>query len=69
MKRFIAVGVAADLLFTLLDGLINATPLAKDLSSVYASIARPSVNAVAGRRITAFSTGSLEKITVFSRSK
>jgi hypothetical protein len=51
MKRYFAVSIAAGLLFALLDGLINANPLAKDLFSVYAPIARPSVNAAAGLAI------------------
>jgi hypothetical protein len=51
MKRYILVSIAAGLLFALLDGLINANPLALDLYSVYAPIARPSVNAAAGLAI------------------
>jgi hypothetical protein len=48
MKRFIVVGVAAGLLFALMDGLINANPLAQELYSLYAPIARPSINAAGG---------------------
>jgi Family of unknown function (DUF6789) len=51
MKRFIAVSIAAGLLFALMDALINANPLAQELFSVYAPIARPSVHAAAGLAI------------------
>jgi hypothetical protein len=51
MKRFIAAGIAGGLLFALMDGLIHANPLAQGLFSVYAPMARPSVNAAAGLAI------------------
>jgi hypothetical protein len=51
MKRYIAVSIAGGLLFAVMDGLINANPLARDLYSVYAPIARPSINAAAGLAI------------------
>jgi hypothetical protein len=51
MKRYIAVSIAAGLLFALMDGLINANPLAQELFAVYAPIARPSLNAAAGLAI------------------
>jgi hypothetical protein len=48
MKRYIAVSIAAGILFALMDGLINANPLAQALYSVYAPIARAPINAAAG---------------------
>jgi hypothetical protein len=46
--RVAALGLAAGLLFAVMDGLINANPLAQRLYSVYRPIARKSVNAPLG---------------------
>ena len=48
MVRYIVVSVASGVLFGVMDGLINANPLAQRLNSVYKPIARTSVNAVPG---------------------
>lgn len=48
MLTFIVVSIASGLLFCLLDGLINANPLAVRVFSVYRPIARSSVNYAAG---------------------
>ncbi len=46
--RVPAVGLAAGLLFAVMDGLIHANPVAQHLYSVYRPIARKSVNAPLG---------------------
>jgi hypothetical protein len=46
--RILAVGLAAGLMFAVMDGLINANPVAQRLYAVYRPIARESVNAVLG---------------------
>ena len=46
--RVLLVGIAAGLLFAVLDGLLNANPLAQRLYAVYRPIARESVNAPLG---------------------
>ena len=46
--RIAAVGVAAGVAFAVMDGLINANPLAQQLYAVYRPIARESVNAPLG---------------------
>lgn len=46
--RILLVGVAAGLVFAILDGLINANPVAQRLYAVYRCIARESVNAPLG---------------------
>ena len=48
MWRFVVVGAASGLLFAVLDGLVNANPLAQRLYLVYRPIARRSVNVLAG---------------------
>jgi hypothetical protein len=48
MITYIVVSIISGILFGVLDGLINANPLAQRLYSVYKPIARTSVNAVAG---------------------
>ena len=48
MWNYVWVSVVAGVLFGVMDGLINANPLAKRLYEAYKSIARPSVNATAG---------------------
>ena len=51
MRRQILVGLAAGVVFLVLDGLLNANPLAQQLYAAYSPIARRSVNAVAGSLI------------------
>jgi hypothetical protein len=51
MLRKVSVGVVAGVVFLILDGLLNANPLAQRLYTVYRPIARPSVNALAGSAI------------------
>ena len=48
MLRRIMVGLAAGVAFLLLDGLLNANPLAQQVYAGYRPIARSSVNALAG---------------------
>ena len=48
MRRQILVGVLAGAAFLVLDGVLNANPLAQRLYAAYQPIARPSVNALAG---------------------
>jgi len=48
MARYILVSVVSGVLFGMLDGLINANPLANKLFKVYEPIAKTSVNFVAG---------------------
>ena len=51
MWNYIWVSVSAGVLFGILDGAINANPLAQRLYQAYKPIARSSVNAVAGTLI------------------
>jgi len=51
MTVYIVVGVFSGILFGILDGLINANPLARRLFDVYKPIARESMNPVAGMAI------------------
>ncbi len=48
MFRYVIASVASGILFGVLDGLINANPLAQRLLKVYAPIAKKSINFVAG---------------------
>lgn len=48
MFGYILVSVISGILFGLLDGLINANPLAQRLYQVYKPIAKTSINPVAG---------------------
>jgi hypothetical protein len=48
MLRYVLVSLGSGLLFGLLDGLLNANPLAVRLFEVYRPIAKSSVNAAAG---------------------
>jgi hypothetical protein len=48
VTRFVIVAIAGGPLFGILDALINANPLARDLFVVYEPIAKTSVNMVAG---------------------
>ena len=48
MTSYIIVSVVSGILFGILDGLINANPIANKLFEVYKPIARTSVNFVAG---------------------
>ena len=48
MLRYVLVSIGSRLLFGILDGLINANPVAEKLYQVYKPIARTSVNALAG---------------------
>jgi hypothetical protein len=48
MKTYILVSVVSGFLFGVLDGLINANPLAVNLFAVYKPIARTSINVPAG---------------------
>jgi hypothetical protein len=51
MIRYCIVSVASGILFGILDGVINANPLAQRLYEVYKPIARPSINVVAGMAV------------------
>jgi predicted Co/Zn/Cd cation transporter (cation efflux family) len=51
MLRQILVGLAAGVAFLILDGVLNANPLAQRLYAAYQPIARPGVNALAGSAI------------------
>jgi hypothetical protein len=48
MIRYIIVSIVSGLLFGVLDGVINANPLAQRLYEVYTPIAKTSVNVPAG---------------------
>ena len=48
MTRYVIVSVVSGILFGVMDGLINANPLAQRLYAVYKPIARISLNPVAG---------------------
>lgn len=48
MINFISVSIASGILFGIMDGVINANPLAQRLYEVYKPIARTSFNAPAG---------------------
>ncbi len=48
MTRYVIVSLVSGILFGVLDGLINANPLAQKLYAVYKPIARTSLNPVAG---------------------
>jgi hypothetical protein len=48
MIRYIIVSVVSGVLFGILDGVINANPLAQRLYAVYKPIARTSLNRTAG---------------------
>jgi hypothetical protein len=48
MIRYIIVSLVSGILFGVMDGLINANPLAQKLFSVFKPIAKTSINAPAG---------------------
>ncbi len=48
MAAYLIVGAVSGILFGVLDGLINANPLAQKLFEVYRPLARTSINPVAG---------------------
>ena len=48
MTRYVIVSVVSGILFGVLDGLINANPMARRLYDVYKPIAKTSINPVAG---------------------
>lgn len=48
MVRYVTISTGGGILFGILDGVINANPLAQRLFEVYKPIARTSVNASAG---------------------
>ena len=48
MMKFILVGMGSGILFGVMDGLINANPLAQKLYRVYEPIARKSISVPAG---------------------
>jgi hypothetical protein len=48
MVRYIIVSISSGILFGILDGLINANPLAQKLYAVYKPIARISINVPIG---------------------
>jgi hypothetical protein len=51
MIRYIIVSLVSGILFGVMDGVINANPLAQKLYEVYRPIARTSLNVVAGSLI------------------
>jgi hypothetical protein len=48
MTTYVVVSIVSGILFGVLDGLINANPIAQRLFDVYKPIARTSLNVVAG---------------------
>jgi hypothetical protein len=48
MMRYIIVSLVSGILFAILDGALNANPLAQRLFEVYKPIARTSINPIAG---------------------
>ena len=51
MTRYIVISLVGGILFGIMDGVINANPLARMLYEVYRPIARTSLNVVAGSLI------------------
>ncbi len=51
MVRYLVVSIVSGILFGVLDGLINANPVAQQLYQVYQPIARTSIDPVAGSLI------------------
>jgi hypothetical protein len=51
MLRYVLVSIVSGILFGILDGVINANPLAQRLYQVYKPIAKTSVNPLAGMMI------------------
>lgn len=51
MWKYILISIISGVIFAILDGLLNANPLAQRLFAVYQPIARTSINMVAGIRI------------------
>jgi len=51
MIRYIIISVASGILFGILDGVINANPLAQRLYEVFKPMARTSINPLAGMAI------------------
>jgi len=51
MLRQVVVGLVAGVAFLILDGVLNANPVAQRVYAVYRPIARPSVNAAAGSAV------------------
>ena len=51
MIRYIVVSIAGGILFGVLDGVINANPLAQKLYQIYQPIAKTSINPLAGMMI------------------
>jgi len=51
MVRYVVVSVVSGILFAVLDGVLNANPLAQRLFEVYKPIARTSINPAAGLAI------------------
>lgn len=54
MKRYVIISVLSGILFAILDGLINANPLAQKLMTFYKPIAKTSMNIYAGIAIDLF---------------
>ncbi len=54
MTRYITVSIISGLLFAIMDGLINANPIAQNLYSVYQPIMRSAINPVTGTLIDLF---------------
>lgn len=48
MRNYIIVSVASGILFAVLDGIINANPMAQRLLQVYTPIAKKSLNVIPG---------------------
>ena len=48
MTEFIIISISSGILFAILDGVINANPLAQSLYQVYKPIAKTSINPLAG---------------------
>lgn len=48
MAAYIIVSIVSGILFAILDGVINANPLAQRLYEIYRPLARTSINPVAG---------------------
>ena len=48
MLTYVLISISSGILFAILDGLINANPLAQKLYAIYKPIAREKINPVAG---------------------
>lgn len=66
MSGFIIISISSGILFVILDGVINANPLAQRLYQVYRPIAKTSIHPLAGIVIDLFLGSSWLQYSCFS---